>query len=1236
MKPGEWRAARTHVRTVAIVVPLLACMCIHHAATAAPAECFDLDAARISPTSDSPDDLRAADLDGDGAVDFVVRRAYSGFVTVQLGNGDGTLRPPVAYAAGGDVGPPAIGDVTGDGVPDLLVPDRGSYDVMLLAGTGNGTFAAPVAIPMTVATTPIFLTLAHLNGDGYLDMAVTGSISSVTIFLGNGNGTFQPPTTYPAGFYGGQVAAADLDGDGDQDLAILTTSPEVVTAMKNNGDGTFQAPVSVYGTGREEALVLADLDGDGAAEAITANSDYQGGIFVYRNDGSGALQPPAHVAAGEYTDDLAIADLDGDGTADVFGAGYGGYGAFVLLGNGDTTFQPAVAYPVSGTSVAIADADGDGKLDVASLQDDGYVGRQSDGIAIARGNGDGTFQSSKDYDAGGRAQAVASSDFDGDGDADLALATMVGLSVLLGNGDGSFSPPVLLLPGASIMDVAAADLDGDGASDLIAADLNDQVAVLLGRGDGTFSSPLDAPTGYRPAALAMADLDGDGLLDAIATTDQSGLAVLLGKGDGTFQNATHVRAGRYSWFNSIACADLNEDGAPDVAMVDNGLGSGGIYVLFGDGSGGFQGQDYVDIPSYAFGVAIADVDADGSNDLVAATASGVSIALSTGTGTFQTPVLYPSREVDRALATDMDGDGVLDLVATGAGVAVELTGVGSGMFQPARAYAAGWSIDGVLAADVDGNGSPDLVASDWTGRADIVLSKAPGIAPPALPDGSVGVPYLQPLIASGVTPPVSFTLQPGSGTLPPGLSLSSAGVIAGTPTASGHFAFTVLVTDGRGCGARRAYVITVNGSGCTAIDIAPPMLPRGFLGWPYGVILGASGGASPYGFTVAAGALPPGLTLGSSGVLSGVPVATGDFSFVVVATDANGCVGVAPRTLRIATSNSRIADYLVGQGAGQPNSNRVRVFDESGVATGTDFLAYAAGSWGTRVAGSDLTRNGPEQILTGPGPGTAHGPQVRAFDVTGSAVTKVNFFAYGTLHYGVNPAGGDLDDDSYDEIVTGAGPGAVFGPHVRGWDFDGASLSPMPGLSFFAYGTLHYGVNVAASPLEGTGASRILTGPGPSPAFAGVVRGFRYQGAAVAAMAKVNFAAFTTHFGVVVSGGDVDADGFGEILAAPGPGTGNAPLFAGFDYDATRVSPLPGFSIAPYGSAAYGGRVGSSDVTRDGRDDLLCGSGPDPAAAATMYAFDYAGGALAPVAGTPILAFPGTFGVDVAGARLGL
>ena len=249
---------------------------------------------------------------------------------------------------------------------------------------------------------------------------------------------------------------------------------------------------------------------------------------------------------------------------------------------------------------------------------------------------------------------------------------------------------------------------------------------------------------------------------------------------------------------------------------------------------------------------------------------------------------------------------------------------------------------------------------------------------------------------------------------------------------------------------------------------------------------------------------------------------------------------------------------------------------------------------------------------------------------------KVNYYGYGTLKFGVNVASGQLDTDAFAEILTGPGPGAVFGPHVRGWNYDAAILTPMSKISFFAHGTLSYGVNVATGDLDRDSYDEILAGAGPGIVFAPTVRGFVFDGSAVAAIAKVNFNAFTPlQYGVVVAGGDVDADGYGEIVCGNGPGSALLSEARGFDFDGTAVGLIPSFDVTPI-ATQYGARVGTGQVdmtVQDGRSDLILGAGPDPTADPTVRAYRY-GGALSQIGGT-FVPFAGRYGVNATGASLG-
>lgn len=330
---------------------------------------------------------------------------------------------------------------------------------------------------------------------------------------------------------------------------------------------------------------------------------------------------------------------------------------------------------------------------------------------------------------------------------------------------------------------------------------------------------------------------------------------------------------------------------------------------------------------------------------------------------------------------------------------------------------------------------------------------------------------------------------------------------------------------------------------------------------------------------------------------------------------------------------------VVGPGNDEQNPPLVRVFParQSGVHT-HEFNAYGAPRYGVNVSCGDVDGDQIDEILTGAGPGPIFGPHVRGFLFDGTPVTGLSFLAYGTNRYGVNVAAGDIDGDGFDEIITGSGPGAVFGPHVRAWNFDGAgTVTPIPGVSFFAYGTPKWGVNVAAGDIDGDGYDEIITGAGPGTVYGPHVRAWNYDGGpTVTPKGGVSFFAYGTHYyGVNVTCGDVDGDGIDEIVTGPGPGMMFGAHVRGWNFDGSSTAPLPGLSFFAWSPSEvrYGAKVyASADLNGDGRDELVVGCGPDPEAGTEVKVFEYDGSQV--TEWFSLEAFPGmTHGTNVAGGR---
>ncbi len=305
--------------------------------------------------------------------------------------------------------------------------------------------------------------------------------------------------------------------------------------------------------------------------------------------------------------------------------------------------------------------------------------------------------------------------------------------------------------------------------------------------------------------------------------------------------------------------------------------------------------------------------------------------------------------------------------------------------------------------------------------------------------------------------------------------------------------------------------------------------------------------------------------------------------------------------------------YFIATGLGphQLNPPTVRVLPPyQDAAHDHEFDAYPISKFGVNVGCGCFLEEGVDAILTGPGPGPVFGPHVRGFTSDGTPLPGLSFLAYGTNTYGVNVAAGDFDSDGYDEILTGAGPGAVFGPHVRAFDYDGGpTVTPVPGVSFMAYGASKWGVNVAAGDLDGDGFDEIVTGAGPGQVFGAHVRGWNVDGGTATAIPGISYFAYETpRFGVVVGCGDVDGDGIDEIVTAPGPSPAFGTRIRGWNYDGKTLAELPGldFFAWPAEEVRYGATVwAGTDLDLDGRDEIIVGGGPGPGNGSTIKVFEY-------------------------------
>jgi hypothetical protein len=358
----------------------------------------------------------------------------------------------------------------------------------------------------------------------------------------------------------------------------------------NDGFVPNAAPVNV---------ITADFNGDGKLDLVVAHTS-DNSIYVMLGNGNGTFQPAVKTAVGEAIQGgLRVGDFNNDGKLDLFLPSMAsGYPAVVMLGNGDGTFKPALnssSFSVSGTyprGWAVGDFNGDGKLDVvASLPS---TSANTGGYDILLGNGDGTFKAGvATTGVLGYSRWVTTGDFNGDGKLDLAFA------------DGQ-------------------QINGSAG--------NAELSIALGNGDGTFKPPvhyaspgLPSSDNLNPEDVVVGDVNGDGKLDAIVSNYDDNINVYLGNGDGTFKPAVGYAPGQYP--RDVVIKDVNGDGKADLVVSNLGIGAGGaefaaegyqpgsVAVMLGNGTGTFGAPTQYQPFDYPGWTAVGDFNGDGSPDL---------------------------------------------------------------------------------------------------------------------------------------------------------------------------------------------------------------------------------------------------------------------------------------------------------------------------------------------------------------------------------------------------------------------------------------------------------------------------------------------------------------------------------------------------------------------------------------------------------------------------------------------
>jgi large repetitive protein len=637
----------------------------------------------VYPVGINPRSLVLADFDGDSDLDIAALNHESADVSTLLNRGDGSFEPEQRVDPGAPIarglsnmddaypGPfLAAGDLTGDGVVDLAVP--GSQEVMILVGDGSGGFAASVLSAKVIGKRAYDIEIADLDGDGDADMAVAvrAQTATIEVLINKGGGFFDPSVGYEALWDPDPnsrpvtVSVADVDDDGDPDIAVGYTDAAGVTVLHNAGDGTFHRKSLYHAIEDSWTARFEDVNGD-ALPDLAVLTDVPGRTGAHRsmlrvlfNVGRGRLLEhegtPAYLTAAtvfpwKSPTSVLAADIDADGDEDLVVTNWTSdipTSVNLMFNDGAGVFAPITPITLGpigesgATHAAAADVNNDGILDLV-VADNTHNNLFADGsVWILVGKGGGAFEAPFAIKLPGLVpEHIGTGDFDGDGDIDLAVWAAEPITnrsftlidrmvvIMLNDGRGGFTIDARHLIGTAVWlwssgTMAVGDFDQDGDLDLAATmgpEFSDaKLAVLINDGAGEFAMKPIIVIGYAPRSSITLDYDGDGDLDLAVghnvnnTSDKPYITLLNNDGSANFVIERELFDVHLDSAGSLTTSDIDQDGDADLLMqtqpgvivhLNDGTGKFGPFVSYGAGNG-------------ASSLAIGDIDNDGRLDLV--------------------------------------------------------------------------------------------------------------------------------------------------------------------------------------------------------------------------------------------------------------------------------------------------------------------------------------------------------------------------------------------------------------------------------------------------------------------------------------------------------------------------------------------------------------------------------------------------------------------------------------------
>lgn len=269
--------------------------------------------------------LAVADFNGDDKLDVAVCHHDTDEIRLFMGKpgGEFSIAAPLRVAAKKPHAHMLLtADVDLDRSADLLLAQADDNQVWVLLGDGKGGFRASSGSPFATGNHPYATAVADFNGDGRPDLATPNwHGKSVSVLLGNGKGGFaQAPNSPLSGFASPvAVAAADLTGDGNIDLAICNDDSRTVQILAGDGKGRFARGQVAELEARGDCFspVVADMNGDGKLDVVATAVNGSPTFSYWLNQANGKFSPPVSLRCPAVASRICIADVNGDKRPDL-------------------------------------------------------------------------------------------------------------------------------------------------------------------------------------------------------------------------------------------------------------------------------------------------------------------------------------------------------------------------------------------------------------------------------------------------------------------------------------------------------------------------------------------------------------------------------------------------------------------------------------------------------------------------------------------------------------------------------------------------------------------------------------------------------------------------------------------------------------------------------------------------------------------------------------------------------